>query len=141
LHILSREPKTSAGNVLVRIREDLAHTREQLADTPEVLAHKLGLPAHVKRKVRKMKGTVHAKLGEVTQQLHKSSETLQDKAGEATVQARGLTNQAAAKLPAPVAGRVGQLTETVRRRPVPAAAVVLGVLVSLVLRGLLRRNR
>lgn len=88
-----------------------------------------------------MKGTMQATIGEVKQQLHKSSERLQDKAGEATVQARGLTNQAVAKLPAPVAGRVEQLTETVRRRPVPAAAVVLGVLVSLVLRGLFRRNR
>jgi hypothetical protein len=125
----------------VRIREDLAHTREQFADAPDVLAHKLNLPAHVKRKVRNMKGTVHAKMGEVMQQLHKSSETLQDKAGEATVQARGLTNQAVAKLPVPVAGRVEQLTETVRRRRVTAAAVVLGVLVSLVLRSLLRRNR
>ncbi len=141
MHILSREPKTSAGNVLVRIREDLAHTRQQLADTPDVLAHKVSLPAHVKRKVRTMKGTVHATIGEVKQKLHKSSETLQDKAGEATVQARGLTNQAVAKLPTPVAGRVEQLTETVRRRPVPAAAVVLGVLMSLALRGLLRRNR
>jgi hypothetical protein len=141
LNILSREPTTSAGDVLVRIREDLAHTREQLADAPEVLARKLSLPVHVKRKVHNMKGTVHAKIGEVTQQLHKSGETLQDKAGEATAQARGLTNQAVAKLPAPVAGRVEQLTETVRRRPVPAAAVVLGVLVSLVLRSLLRRNR
>lgn len=63
----------------MRTREDIAHTREQLANAPEVLAHKLGLPAHVKKKVRTV-----------------------------------------AKLP---------------------AAVVLGVLVSLVLRGLLRRNR
>lgn len=133
MNILSREPiasasagtakstqpaQTSAGNVLVRTREDIARTREQLANAPEVLAHKLGLPAHVKKTVRTIRGTVHAKMGEVKQHLQKSSETLQDKAGEATAQ--GLTNQAVAKLP---------------------AAVVLGVLVSLVLRGLLRRNR
>ena len=135
MNILSREPiasasagtakstqpaQTSAGNVLVRTREDIARTREQLANAPEVLAHKLGLPAHVKKKVRTIQGTVHAKIGEVKQHLQKSSETLQDKAGEATTQAKGLTNRAVAKLP---------------------AAVVLGVLVSLVLRGLLRRNR
>ncbi|MGB9282016.1 MAG: hypothetical protein WCB57_18365 [Pseudonocardiaceae bacterium] len=64
---------------------------------------------------------------------------LQNKAGETTRQAKDLTDQAVANLPEPVVGRITRLTAAVRRRPVPAAAVVLTVL--LVLRRLLRRNR
>ena len=48
---------------------------------------------------------------------------------------------ALAKLPSPVSGRVEQLAEAVRQRPVPAAAVMLGLLVLLLLRLFLPRNR
>ncbi len=49
------------------------------------------------------------------------------------------TRQARTKLPAPVAGRITQLGGTVRRRPMPAVGVVLGLV--LVLRLLSRRTR
>jgi hypothetical protein len=89
-------------------------------------------------KVHQGKETAQAKVDEVRQHLHKGTETLQDKAEEATLRAKGLTHQALAKLPPPMAGRIEGLKKVVRQRPVPAAAVVLGVLV--VLRRLLSRN-
>jgi hypothetical protein len=85
--------------------------------------------------------TVQAKVDEVRQHLHKGTETLQDKAEEVTLRAKGLTHQALAELPPPMARRIEGLTEAVRQRPVPAAAVVLGVSVLLVLRRMLRRSR
>ncbi|MDQ3764416.1 MAG: hypothetical protein M3460_23500 [Actinomycetota bacterium] len=103
------------------------------------LAHKAHLPAGVKGKVHGTKEAVQAKVEQVKQHLQEGAETVQDKAGDAALQARTLTNQARAKVPAPVAGRIEQLRDTVRQRPVPAIAVMLGVL--LVLRLLLRRNR
>ncbi len=103
------------------------------------LAHKVDLPARVKDKVDHTKETVQAKVDAVRQHLHVGTETLQDKADGATREAKSLTNQALAKVVPSAAGRVTQLTETARQRPVPAAVVVLSVL--LVLRRLLRRNR
>ncbi len=132
--------KTPSGNATAEILQQSTHG-DQLADTMEALAPKVELPAHVKTKVREAKETVQAKVDDVQQYLHKGSETLRDKAGEATLQAKTLTNEALAKLPDPVTGRIGQLTETVRKRPVPAAAVVLGMFVLFVLRRVLRRNR
>ncbi|MGH3785045.1 MAG: hypothetical protein ACRDRG_00490 [Pseudonocardiaceae bacterium] len=52
---------------------------------------------------------------------------------------KGVTNQALVKLPPPIAGRIEQIIDTVRQRPVPAAVAVLGAVV--VLRRLFRRNR
>ncbi|MDQ3764092.1 MAG: DUF3618 domain-containing protein [Actinomycetota bacterium] len=121
------------------IRQDIAHTREQLAHTVETLAHKVQVPARVKNKVHGAKETAHAKIDQVKQRLHEGSETLQDKADEATLQATSLTNQTLAKLPPPLARRIAQLLDTARQRPVTTAAVVLGVFV--VLRRLRRRSR
>lgn len=95
--------------------------------------------ARVEDIVHATKETLQAKVDEVKQHLQKSSETLRDKADEATLRAKGLTNQAVAKFP-PVSGRVARLAQTARQRPVPAAVVVLGAVVLLVLRRLLRRN-
>lgn len=86
--------------------------------------------------------TTRASHGEqVKQQLQKGSETVRDKVGEATLQATSAANEALAKLPTAVSGRVEQLAETARHRPVPVAAVLLGVLVLLVLPLVLRRNK
>ncbi|MBV8540364.1 MAG: hypothetical protein JO364_17060 [Pseudonocardiales bacterium] len=127
------------GRATGEIRQAIAHAREQLADTVEALAEEIDLPARVMDKAHQSKETVQARVDEVRQHLHKGTETLQDKADEATLRAKGLTHQALAKLPSPVAGRIEGLREAVRRRPIPAAAVTLGVLV--VLRRLLPRRR
>jgi hypothetical protein len=118
------------------IRQTIAHTREQLAGAAEVLAHKVKLPARIKDKVQETRETVQAKVEELKQQLHKGTETLQDKADKTTLQAKSLNNQAVGKLPPPVAGRIGGLVKTVRQRPMLPAAAVLGVVVML----LRRRN-
>jgi hypothetical protein len=96
------------------------------------------LPTGMKDKVRDAKETAQAKIQDVKQHLHNGSEAVQDKAAETTQQAKDLADQAAAKLPAPVVGRLNQVMAAVRRRPVPAVVALLVVL--LVLRRLLRRN-
>lgn len=131
--------KTPSGKLPTAIHQGITHTREQLADTVEALANKVNLPVglsvRVKDKVQQTRDTVQVKVDEVRQHLHKSTETLQDKA----VEMKSLSNQALAKVPVPVAGRVEGLMEMVRQRPVAVAAVVLGGLMAL--RRLLRRNR
>lgn len=96
------------------------------------------LPTGLKDKERDAKETAQAKIQDIKQHLHTGTEALQDKADETTQQAKDLTDQAVAKLPAPLVGRLKQLMVAVRRRPVPAVAVLVGVL--LVLRRVLSRN-
>ncbi|MGH3608378.1 MAG: hypothetical protein ACRDRD_09885, partial [Pseudonocardiaceae bacterium] len=94
-------------------------------------------PTGVKDRARDAKETAQAKIQDIKQHLHTGTAALQDKADETTQQAKVLTDQAVAKLPASLIGRVTELMAAVRRRPAPAVAVLLGVL--LVLRRLLRR--
>ncbi len=108
------------------------------------LAHKVALPARVKHKVHDAKETTQSKVDTVRQHLQTGTEALHDKAEGVFLDARGVTNQALAKLLPPGAGRIKrrritQVTGTVRRRPVPVAAAVLSVFMVLGL--LLRRNR
>jgi hypothetical protein len=131
--------KTRSGQASTEIRRGSVDTRDRLADTGEALALKVDLPVRVGDTVHATKETLQAKVDEVKQQLQKNGETLRDKTDEATLRAKDLTNQAVAKFPL-VSGRVAQLTQTARQRPVPAVVVVLGVVVLLVLRRLLRRT-
>ncbi len=134
------QPRASARGCRGELK--INHGRDtplNISSHAPALAHKAHLPAGVKGKVHGTKEAVQAKVEQVKQHLQEGAETVQDKAGDAALQARTLTNQARAKVPAPVAGRIEQLRDTVRQRPVPAIAVMLGVL--LVLRLLLRRNR
>ncbi|HEX8934358.1 MAG TPA: hypothetical protein VF788_09230 [Pseudonocardiaceae bacterium] len=108
------------------------------------LAHKVVLPTRVKDKVHDAKETAQSKVGIVRQHLQTGTEALQDKADGVMQEARGVTNQALAKLVPPGVGRISRrritnVTGTVRRRPVPVAAAVLSVLMVLGL--LIRRNR
>lgn len=96
------------------------------------------LPTGVKDKMRDAKEATQAKVQGVKQRLQDGTEAVQGKAGGATRQAKDLTDQAVAKLPSPVVGRMKRLLGAVRERPVPAVAVLLAVL--LVLRRVLRRN-
>jgi len=85
----------------------------------EALAHKLD--SAVKDAWSATKDTVQDKIGQVTRHLQDGKQTVQDRVQEAQV-------------PEPVAGRIDQLTQAVRQRPVPAAAIGLVVLVLLLLR-------
>lgn len=131
---------TSLSNAPRGIREGIAHGRERLADKVEAVAHKAKVPAAVKDAWSGTKDTVQDKIGHMTRQLHDGREAVQDSASGLTRQARELTEQARAQVPEPVAGRVGQLTQVVRQRPAPAAAIVLVVLALLLLRRWIPRN-
>ena len=115
------------------LRHDIERTREQLGGTLEALAHKVDVPARVKNKVHDAKKTVQVKAEEVKQHVHEGTEALHAKAGEVTGQAQRLTHQAVTKLPPPVATRIEPLMATARRRPLPTAAVGVGLLVALLL--------
>jgi hypothetical protein len=129
------------------IRQDIVRTREQLGDTVEALAHKVDVPARVKEtvqvKTEEVKQQAQATAEEVTQQVLEGAEALHTKAAEVVQHAEHLTDQALGTLPPPVAARIEPLIDTVKQRPLPAAAVVVGVLLvlRLVLRRLLGRNR
>ncbi|MDT7713654.1 MAG: hypothetical protein QOG46_2507 [Pseudonocardiales bacterium] len=108
------------------------------------LAYKVDLPKRVKGKGHDAKETAQSKLETVKQHLQTGTEALQDKADGVMQEARGVTNQALAKLVPEGVGRIrGQrmkrVTGTVRRRPVPAAAAVLSVLMLVGL--IIRRSR
>ena len=133
--------KTSLQNASRGIREGLAHGREQLAGKVEAMTHKAKVPDAVKDAWSDTKETVQGKVGQVTRQLHDSKDAVQGSASGLTRQAKELTEQARAQVPEPVAGRVDQLTQKVRQRPVPAAAIVLAVLALLLLRLWIPRNR
>ncbi len=122
-----------------QIRQDIERHREQLGHTVEALAHKVDVPARVRDKVHDTKETVQVKAEELTQQVLQGAVTLQAKASEVVQHAEHLVDQARAKLPPPVAARIEPLIATAKQRPLPAAALAVGVL--LVLRLLLRRNR
>ena len=133
--------KTSLQNASRGIREGLAHGRERLTGKVEAVAHKAKVPAAVRDVWSDTKDTVQDKVGQVTRRLHDSKEAVQDSASGLTRQARDLTEQARTQVPEPVTGRVGQVAQVVRQRPVPAAAIVFAVLALLLLRRWIPRNR
>jgi hypothetical protein len=129
------------------IRQDIERTREQLGDTVEALAHKVDVPARVKEtvqvKTEEITQQAQAKAEEVTQQVLQGTATLQTKATEVVQHAEHVIDQALEKLPPPVAARIEPLMVAAKQRPLPAVVVAVGVLLvlRLVLRRLLRRNR
>jgi hypothetical protein len=121
------------------IRQDIERTRAQLGETVEALAHKADVPARVKDKVHETQQTVQANAEQVAERVLTGTEVLFNRAGEVAIQAEGLVHQALEKLPPPVAGRIEPLVAAIRQRPLPAAAVAVGVL--WVLGRLLRTTR
>lgn len=132
---------TTTSRALTGIRNGVGRAGEQLTDTVQALAQKVPLPLRVQDTWQATKDTAHAAMGQATQQLQEGKKTVQDTAHEVTRQAKSLTNQAAAQMPAPVAGRVTQLAGAVRQRPVPTAAMVLALFALLLLRRFLHRAR
>lgn len=129
MNTTSTRTRPSSARTLkpAEIRQAITHTREHVVGTTEALAHDT-------------RETVQAKAGQVKQRLQVRAETLRNKARKTLRQAGNLTDQARRRLPSPASGRIGQVTETVRQRPVPATAAVLGVVLVL-LRQLRRRRR
>jgi hypothetical protein len=116
--------KTSSGEASVGIREGLSPPREQLADTVEALAHQMDLPSGIKEKAHAMKHTARAKLGEAKRHLNQGTAVARATVNDVTQQATSLTHQAREQVPEPVTGHLNHLTQAVRQRPVPAAALV-----------------
>lgn len=126
--------KTATDTVADGIRNSLFHAREQLTDTVEALGRKVQVPSKVRDKWHATKDAAKATIGQATQQLHDGNTAVQNKAIEVTGQLKSLTGRAADQVPAPVTARAHQLTQTVRRGPVSAAAMVLTIFALLILR-------
>jgi hypothetical protein len=136
------------------LRQDIEGTREQLGDTVAALTHKVNAPAGVKENARDIQETLHVKTEEVTQQaqtkveevtqhVQEGTEALQAKAGKAARRAKNLTRRVLGKLPSRVAARIASLTATAKQRPLPTAAVAVGMgaVVLVVLRRILRGTK
>jgi hypothetical protein len=147
-----------------RRRQDIDRTRGRFDGTLEELTHRINVPERVRDKVHDTKENVRvkteevkqqaqakteevkqqaqAKTEEVKQQVHEGTEALQAKAGGVAEQADRLTREVLAELPPPLAGRIEPLMVPARQRPLLTVAVAVAVLlVLLVLRHVLRRNR
>jgi hypothetical protein len=136
-----------------RRRQDIDRTRGRFDGTLEELTHRINVPERVRDKVHdtqenvrvkteEVKQQAQAKTEEVKQQVHESTEALQAKAGGVAEQADRLTREVLAELPPPLAGRIEPLMVPARQRPLLTVAVaVAALLVLLVLRHVLRRNR
>jgi ElaB/YqjD/DUF883 family membrane-anchored ribosome-binding protein len=130
---------TSTERVSAGIRHSLVQTREQLADTMETLTQKVQVPSGIEEKWHATKDTAQATIEKATRHLHGGKKTVQDKTKEVAQQAKGLTNQAATQIPAPVAGRASDLAQAVRQRPAPAVTMVFAIFALLLLRRFLSR--
>ena len=85
-----------------QIRTDIEHTREELADTAAALAYKADVKARAKERVGEIKGNV-------------------------TDRASHLKETAASKTPDSAGSAAQSVTTTVRRNPVPTAAIAAAV--------------
>jgi hypothetical protein len=130
---------TSTERTSVGIRHSLAQTPEQLVDTMETLTQKVDVPSGIKDKWHATKDTAQATIEKATRHLHAGKKTVQDKTKEVEKQAKGLTNQAATQIPAPVTGRAFDLAQAVRQRPVPAVTMVFAIFALLLLRRFLSK--
>jgi dsDNA-specific endonuclease/ATPase MutS2 len=141
------EPRVPASKASkASIERDIEHTRAELSETVQALADKADVPARVKEKVAATAESAQAAAQQVTHQVQETAQQVthqvQEGAHVVAAKAADAANQAMDRLPPPVRTRIGQLTATAKRRPVPtaltAAALVAAVL--LVLRQLLRRS-
>lgn len=126
--------KTGTGTVAGGIRNSLFHARAQFTDTVEALGRKVQVPSKVRDRWHATKDAAEATIGQATQQLHDGNTAVQNKAIEVTGQLKSLTDRVADQVPAPAIARAHQLTQTVRRGPVPVAAMVLTIFALLILR-------
>ena len=126
------------------IQPGVAPVKDKVHDTKETAQAKAEeVKQQAKTKAEEVKQQAKAAAEEVKQQAKAAAEEArqqaQAKAEEIKQQAQSLIHQALAKLPPPVAARIEPLMATAKQRPLPTAAVTMGMF--LVLRRLLRRSR
>ena len=114
LDIGARSTAEIALSIAAQRRKDDAEAWHHLA----VVGRRLGdLPTAVKDKARDAKDTAQAKIQDIQQHLHNGTEAVRDKADETRQQAKHLADQAVAKLPEPVVGRLTQVMAAVGTTP------------------------
>ncbi len=126
------------------VQPGVAPVKDKAHDTKETAQAKAEeVKQQAKTKAEEVKQQAKAAAEEVKQQAKATAEEArqqaQAKAEEVTQRAQSLIHQALAKLPPPVAARIEPLVATARQRPLPTAAVTMGMF--LVLRRLFRRSR
>lgn len=136
----ARSAKTVTDKASAGIRNRVSQTCEQFTDSMDAVAQKLDVPAGIKDKWHATKDTAQAAIGQATRHLHEGKKAVQDKTTAVAHQAKSLSNQAAAQVPAPAAGRVTGLAQALRQRPAPVAAIVFAIFALLLLRRLLSQT-
>jgi uncharacterized protein YgiM (DUF1202 family) len=110
--------------------------------TQQVQAKTEEVTQQAQAKTEEVKQQAQAKTEEVKRHVHEGTETLQAKAAGVVEQADRLTREVLAELPPPLAGRIEPLVAPARQRPLLTVALaVAALLVLLVLRHVLRRNK
>jgi Protein of unknown function (DUF3618) len=107
------------------VREQIVRERAELGETVRELAEKADVKGRVQKKAAESVGQVADKAGHVVEQVA-------DKAGQVEDRVRSAT-------PEPIVSGVENAATSVRRRPIPVAAVIL-VAVALILGWRLRRR-
>ncbi|MGH3672952.1 MAG: hypothetical protein ACRDSH_20365 [Pseudonocardiaceae bacterium] len=125
----------------MRIGDGLADAPGRVVTTMKTVAHRMNVPSGVKEKACIARDTAQAKIGQLMQRAQEGKDTAQAKTDAVVSGAKGLTTQARAQIPEPLARRIEPLTQATRQRPIllAAAALVVGVLP--LLRYLRRRNK
>jgi hypothetical protein len=121
------EPRVPASKASkASIERDIEHTRAELSETVQALADKADVPARVKEKVAATAESAQAAAQQVTHQVQETAQQVTHQVqGRRRTSSRprpaDAANQAMDRLPPPVRTRIGQLTATAKRRPVPTA--------------------
>lgn len=107
------------------VREQIVRERAELGETVRELAEKADVKGRVQKKAADSVEQAQHKVGHVVEQVADTASDVEDRIRSAT--------------PDPIVSGVHDATASVRRRPIPAAAVIL-IAVALVLGWRLRRR-
>jgi hypothetical protein len=113
------------GEDASKVREEIAQERIELGETVRALAEKADVKGRVQKKAAESVEQAQDKAGQVVGQVQQKAGQLDDRIRSAT--------------PDPIVSGVHTATTSVRRRPLPAAAVLL-LAVALILGWRLRRR-
>jgi archaellum component FlaC len=136
VHDAKENVRVKAEEVTQQVQAKTEEVKQQVQAKAEEVTQQ------AQAKTEEVKQQAQAKTEEVKRHVHEGTETLQAKAAGVVEQADRLTREVLAELPPPLAGRIEPLVAPARQRPLLTVALaVAALLVLLVLRHVLRRNK
>jgi chromosome segregation ATPase len=147
VHDAKENVRVKAEEVTQQVQAKTEEVKQQVQAKAEEVKQQVQAKAEevtqqAQAKTEEVKQQAQAKTEEVKRHVHEGTETLQAKAAGVVEQADRLTREVLAELPPPLAGRIEPLVAPARQRPLLTVALaVAALLVLLVLRHVLRRNK